>query len=208
MSDINNLPLVDEPLGDFNPDAELYRNPAPPPDGTYSVRLEQKKAYGGEEYWRQYADKETQAPYFATQLSGFIQDPSGAYDNRLVFADFVSTKVMEGGSSAVAQVIKALGFGDGLAACRTHKDIMELFEQALSSQRPIKAAIQWQARGWDKEARAETCNVRGMKKFPQNPDGTYNPVITDSDGIPLAEAKAVITRFLPLETGYASPASA
>src|SRR5688572_28166179 len=92
---ISDIAEGDEMEG-FDPTADAYAPPAPVDPSTYTGTITfansdpeqrwEQKTYNGEKY-----PEKAGQPYYVTRVMGRIIDPSGKWDNRVVFDDFMST---------------------------------------------------------------------------------------------------------------------
>ena len=92
----------------------------------------------------------------------------------------------------MAGVLKALGIA--VPATITMKALAKMLENALEGEPLIGIETQWQARAQHGD-KWETV-TRGMKKFPQRADGTYNHIIDDPETGEKVAAQATVVRYV------------
>jgi hypothetical protein len=197
--DINTFVPEDDDLGDnFNPNADAFVGPPPPPDGLWlaKLKLNESQVKGGFKAGRDRNDN----TIITAQVEARIVDEGGEFHDRPVF-DQVSTLVMQGSQNSrmAGLLTKAL---EEVVDDRIGKgDLARRLRDALVAEPVVTIETQWRASKEDGEhpdGRKKYKNVaKGMKRFPRNEDGTYNHVI-EQDG-DSHEARADIINYYPRE---------
>jgi hypothetical protein len=113
--------------------------------------------------------------------------------------------------------VKVSGLGDFIRAIdasaewSTAADAAKILQMAADRKMPFRLKIGWEAFDQGKydnaggralenkspaqKALRKECTVKGMRNFPQNPDGSYRPEIEDSEGN-LMEARLSINGYV------------
>lgn len=165
MSDINNMHLLNEQI-EYNPEAESSSSSVKLPDGTYLMSLALGK-FGIDV--KTTADKK---PYIQAHVQGVVIDPGGQFNSYRANGS-ISSLVFEDGTSAVTDLLKRAG--TPAPATVTLGDLKALVETALQANLQLQTRVRWEAKAKDSSGKWQ--RVKGMKKFPQNPDGSYSPYV-------------------------------
>ncbi len=224
--DENDPRLVSETL-DVNVDADAYAQPAPPPDGKYQakVKLEGIKVEGSTER-KNWTTKNTTrppiTPFYTTNISCSIIDPSGKYDGIVVYPQFgggASTNTRRDGSTQVTTILARIKKPDGTPWATPGlrlqaKGWMELFVKALATEPEIGIETAWEAScmkcGEEMRAKGKgeyPTRTTGMHHFPPEQDAskrklgmTHSPEmkcqVNPAHGY--SRARAIVVRFLHL----------
>ncbi len=166
MSDINNMNLLDETI-EYNPEAESSGSSTKLPDGTYLMSLALGK-FGIELK----TTTEGKKPYIQVHVQGTVIDP-GSQFNGFRASGTVSSIVFEDGTSVVTDLLKQAGTTP--PASVTLRQLKEAVELALQANLQLLTRVRWEASAKTSSGKWE--RVKGMKKFPQNPDGSYSPYV-------------------------------
>lgn len=121
--------------------------------------------------------------YFMVSLQGNAVAPGTPYDNLAIFDDPTSI-VFEGGAGKLQSWLKAVG-QPAPQRCSLG-ELKQRVQTALDGGAQCKVRGQWQGSVIDGQTDAGKNKykvvVKGMKKFPQRPDGTHSPTIV-IDGV-------------------------
>lgn len=163
-----------------------------PPAGRYTARVRESfpaEAFGA-----------SKAGYLTIKVDPVIV--GGEYDGYVLKNTSLSTKPWEDRQTGKA----TSQFARFLSACGVEGKVGgSPQEQADAAERTASTLIQIDV-DWEARNRDANFEVKGMKNFPKNPDGTHSRsvVVLDSDGTPqrdgngepvTARAFAVVTRF-------------
>lgn len=223
LIDENDPRLVSEAL-DANLDADAYAQPAPPPDGKYraKIKLEGVKQEGTDEKkpYGTGSNKTTKVPYFKTQVSLSIIDPSGKYDGIVVYPAFgggVNTDRRRDGSTQVTTLLMRLKKPDGTPWATSgtkmdQKSWIQLLVQALAGEPEVGIETMWEGScmkcGEELKPQGKyAVRVQGMHHFPPEQDAAkrkagqlFSP--EHKCGVNAAhgyfKARAIVSRFLHL----------
>jgi hypothetical protein len=225
--DENDPRLVSESL-DANVEGDAYAQPAPPPDRTWraKLKLEGVKQEGTSDvkpYTTGQTKKPPVIPYFTTNISCSIIDPSGKYDGITVYPQFgggANTNRRKDGTTQVTTILNRIKKPDGTpwAAAGQKMSQLEwikLFVQALAGEPEIGVETQWEAscQKCAEIAKAQQykngypTRTTGMHHFPPEQDAAKRKVgLTNSPELKCAvdashgysKARAVVVRFLHL----------
>lgn len=197
--DLNELQLEDDDLGsDFNPDADAFSGPPPPPDGIAFVKL---RLFKGGDTPTGFSVGQTRNgdSYIMARIEARIVDEGGPFHDRPLFDRQSTAKRTGSGTCGIAGVLKALG--EAVPRTIGKRELAVMLRDVLEQEPMCRIEHQWQGRaqtGTDDNGRPIYRTVkRGMKKFPQNEDGSYNHVF-EHDGEEVV-AQATILRYLPAE---------
>jgi hypothetical protein len=140
----------------------------------------------------------TGVAFFMVSLQGNVVAPGQYYDNLAIFDDPTSI-VFEGGTGKLQAWLKAVG-QPAPARCSLG-ELKSRVEAALNGGAQCKVRGQWQGSVQDGQTDAGKNKykvvVKGMKKFPQRPDGTHEPTIV-IDGADV-KAQYKVMDYQPLE---------
>ena len=130
--------------------------------------------------------------------------------NGISIQETVSTTVFRGQkTSQMATLIVKLGYGDKLPANPTPKQQSKLLAGILKRDPKCFAELDWRA--WSKNemdarrGKAGKFILRGMEKFPQLDDGSYDHIIEDKSG-EQCFARAHIVRWLSADEAKSTKA--
>jgi hypothetical protein len=193
MSDINNQALYDEPMT-YDPTAEL--NPTQKiPDGWYLMELGLRKEATLKPIGQQ--------PCVEANVMGTIIAP-GDKINGFRVSDFISSYIFESsGTSTLHRLLTAVG--NPAPATQSARQLQAQVDSTFQQPGQGRARIRWEASVKNSDgATPAYLRVRGMKHFPQNPDGSYSPFVdfTLGDGTVVnVEAKEKFVDFKPANAG-------
>lgn len=226
--DENDPRLTSEPI-EYNPQANSFASPPPPPDGKYRAKLRLEGATDAQGNKKDFIAHQTRGgngkpvlPYYHTAISATILDPSGKYDGITVyppFGGFVGTLQDKNGGSKISTILFRVKNAQGVPWANNfrgnHRQWMELFIKALQTEPEIGIDIHWEAscQACGEEAKAAGRSypkgVAGMTHFPlemskdkakQQGHG-YSPdwPCPSNKAHGTTRARAVIGEFLSLE---------
>ena len=222
--DENDPRLISESL-DTNLEADAYAQPAPPIDGKYraKLKLEGVKQEGTTDvkpYTVGQTSKPPIIPYYKTNISCSIIDPSGKYDGITVYPQFgggANTNRRRDGSTQVSTILARIKRPDGQPWAQsgvkmTPREWIELFVKALAGEPEIGIETQWEAScqkcGEELKAQGKySTRTTGMHHFPAEKDpaklkaGQRNTpeilcAVNAAHGY--SRARAIVVRFLHL----------
>lgn len=200
--DINDLGLVEEPLGeDFNPSANAFSGPPPLPKGKYTVNI----AFREQDPSKQFQEREYKTDrgheagkYFSTKLVGIVARPE-ENKGRRVFDDFVSTGIWRDDTSAIASILHLLGRGEEVVAIARRGEgqlaLCRLLSQTLAANPLIGMSIDWEGRVKNPETGQYDNLYSTMTEFRQRDDGSYDPQIKDVEGNVIGVARLKVKNY-------------
>ena len=195
--DINDLSLAAEEQ-ELNPDADAYAAPPPPPDQRWQGKLaisEQGITSGNVKKGAQKGKG-----FYQINVAATITAPDSPFDGRVVF-DGPTTLVFDGISKA-AGLTKILG--GTVAARTTNVEVARELARLLQGEPTALFDTRWEAYCRD----CEKTIKRGMKKFPQNPDGTHRSTIKCPECGGEVSAKATISKYVKFDAEAATATAA
>lgn len=172
---INNMNLRNEVIS-YDPDAELNSGSMTVPEGTYLIRLGYGK-YGikdpatGESQPVALTTTKAGKPQVQAAIEATIIAPGTKYDGFRVSGRVSSLVFENSGTSAIHQLLKAVG--TPAPAQGTLGDLENLVNAALQGGAQCNTKLRWEAS--TKNSDGSYMRVKGMRKFPQRTDGTYDP---------------------------------
>lgn len=195
--DINDLSLAAEEQ-ELNPDADAYAAPPPPPDQRWQTKLaisEQGVTAGK-------VKKGAQAGkgFYQINIAATITAPDSPFDGRVVF-DGPTTLVFDGISKA-AGLTKILG--GAVAARTTNVEVARELARIVQGEPTVLIDTRWE--GYCRDC--EKTKLKGMKKFPQNADGTHRHTVKCPECGGEISAKATISKYVRFEEAQATAAQA
>jgi hypothetical protein len=135
----------------------------------------------------------------------------GAYDGRVV------NRLSIWASPFYRNGVKVSGLGDFIRAIdasaewSSAADAAKILQMAVDRRMPFRLKLGWEAfdqgkydaaggralenKSPEQKKLRKDCTIKGMRNFPQNPDGTYRPEIEDSEGN-LMEARLAINGYV------------
>jgi hypothetical protein len=224
LIDENDPRLVSESL-DVNLEADAYAQPAPPIDGKYRAKLKlegvkQEGTTDRKDYAASQTKKAPVIPYYTTNISCSLIDPSGKYDGITLYPAFgggVNTNRRRDGSTQVTTILCRLKKADGTPWATTGMKMsqlewIKLFVKALATEPEIGVETAWEAScqkcGEELKKKGEyATRTTGMHHFPPEQDAgkrklgqLFSPEIKcaadASHGY--ARARAIVVKFLHL----------
>jgi hypothetical protein len=190
--DLNDLYLEDESL-QLDPDADAFQGPPPPPDGVHLAKIMPFRKNGDSPF--QVGKDKRSKPFIMAAVVNKAVAEGRPWDGANIF-DRVSSVIMQNsGTCRMAGVLKALGIT--VPATTTMKGLARMLETALAGEPMICVETQWQARAQHGDKWVTI--LRGMKKFPQKPDGSYSHIVDDPETGEKVTAQAVVLRYLPAD---------
>jgi hypothetical protein len=200
---------------DLSLDPGDYADPlpfAPPPDGTYTLRLldvDLDVDQNGEVKGQKDGEK-----FYPTVIIKSVEIADGELAGRKVFPfarvytkPFMrKTAAGEKPASSIADMVRAF---DAQANFRGVKEALTLLKQYQEQGTPFKARLRWeaydsqhakalQAQGLDRKACSKACSIKGMKHFAPDGKGGYLPEVIGPSGETL-EARLGIAQFITAE---------
>ena len=164
------LPDDDTPL-EVDPEKDAFAAPPPPPDDTYVAKL----ALGPKKFMTGTSAKGVN--FVMAHIMAKIIDEGKRTNNQVVFAN--ESDMVFNGTSRISGVLSVLGF-KAKRDYQTRREMIELLGTALGTEPVVQIKTRW-------ELSAETgvnpstgkkvyeTVLKGMKNFPVNEDGSYNP---------------------------------
>ena len=207
--DLNDLSLLSESL-DTNAHLDAFAGPPPIPDAIYQAKLQHIDNKDG----RAFTIKQGKTgPYLYTQQRATILDSTGKLDGRQLTDYYLPTTPDRNGAIPMVAVLAAMGVR--IPGKANQKEIWEMYLKAIKGEPIIRIETAWEAnlpqeisdlyKADDVKARKVYApRVIGMRKFPQNPDGSYQTE-TKVDcsnigkGMQTATAQARIVRYYALK---------
>lgn len=177
-SDINDMNLTEETGVSWDPDAERPKAKgfAPVEDGTYNVVLSQGQQGGSSEVKTSKANN----PYLSAFVCGTIQKPGDKMNNRKLFFRPGTRGFKDPNGKLLPSDCHCIILSAGLTPGK-NMDFTEfgsLLDQALAGQPTAEVFTRWEADVKNEETGKYITILKGMKNFPQNPDGSYEHVLT------------------------------
>jgi len=162
--DINDLSLTSEEV-EFDPQAEAFAFPPPPPEGDHLAVL-----LLGPQGFKRGTAKDGR-PFITAYIEARIQAPGERWDDRPVFDNFVDTLISPfSGTCRMVGVLKALG---RTVEARTKAlELARALHAALLSQSQVSITVKW--RGYCQNCGGET--MKGARQFPATADGGHRAV--------------------------------
>ncbi len=190
--DLNDLYLEDEAL-QLDPEADPFQGPPPLPDGVHLVKPSLFRRNGNSPF--QAGMDKTSHKFVMASVVATVVAEGKPWNGAKIF-DRVTT-IMLGNTQTcrMAGVLKPLGVK--IPATTTAKELAKTFETQLEGEPLIGVETQWQARAQHGDKWVTL--LRGMKKFPQREDGSYNHVIEDPETGEKVTAQATILRYMPAD---------
>ena len=156
---------------EVDPEKDAFAAPPPPPDDTYVAKL----SLGPKKFMTGTA--KSGANYVMAQIMAKIVDEGKRTNNQVVFAN--ESDMVFNGTSRISGILAVLGF-KAKRDYQTRREMIELLGTALATEPLAQIKTRW-------ELSAETgvnpatgkkvyeTILKGMKNFPVNEDGSYNP---------------------------------
>jgi hypothetical protein len=193
--DIDTFTPADDDLGEnFNPNADAFAGPPPPPDRVYvaKLKLNENQVEGGFEAGRTKNDE----TMIVAHVEARIVDEGNPFHDRPVF-DRVSTLVMKSsGNSAMAGILVS-ALDEEVDPHIGKGELARQFKQAIVQEPLVGIKTQWRLSVEDGEhpdgRKKYKTVLRGMKRFPQNEDGTYSHITEDG------EARCEIVAYMSVD---------
>jgi hypothetical protein len=179
---ISNRQLSDDPI-DFNP-AVSEKSSSKIPDGVYLMELGMGK-YGISGFASQ------GKTYASVQVEGKIIAPGTRYDGWRANGFINNMPFKDSTDSPLLNLHSAAG---STATATTNRELGAITEQLLAGSPQVACKIRWETKRI-KDAQGKYHQVKGMKNFPANSEGGYEPFVTlEVDGV-LEELEAYPTIY-------------
>lgn len=195
--DINDLNLASEEQ-ELNPDADAYAAPPPPPDQRWQAKLaisEQGITAGKVKKGAQQGKG-----FYQINLAATLTAPDSPFDGRVIF-DGPTTLVFDGISKA-AGLTKILG---GVVAARTtNVEVARELARIVQGQPTVLLDSRWE--GYCRDC--EKTVLKGMKRFPQNADGTHAHTVKCPHCGGEVSAKATVAKYAKFDPDAVAAATA
>lgn len=177
MSDINDMNLNEETGVTWDPDAERPKSKgfSPVVDGTYQVVFSQGQQGGSSEV--KVSQKNNK--YLSAFVCATITAPGDKMNNRKAFFRPGTRGFKDANGKALPSDCHCIILSAGLTPDKNmdYEGFGQLLDQALAGQPSGEVFIRWEAEVKTAEGKYITI-LKGMKNFPQNADGSYNPTLT------------------------------
>lgn len=197
--DLNDTSLPDGEAIEIDSKADAYSFAKPAPHGIYQLKL-----YLDSSGFRmgQADEHDPSSVYFIADLDmRVISDDKNIQGQSI--QDGLSTTVFRGHkASQVSTLISKIGYGDKIPASITPRQQATLLSKILKKEPIVFAELDWRA--WSKNqlnrrtGKGGSWLLRGMEKFPQLEDGSYDHCIEDASG-ETCYARMFVVRFLSAE---------
>lgn len=199
-TDINNLELRNEVVS-YDPDAEFNPNLAVP-DGNYLATLSHGKWGTG------IKTSKAGKSYVQSSVQATIVAPGTKFDGFRISGRVSSLIMPNTNTGLLQQMLKSVG--TPVPANSTLGQIEDLTNAALNSGAQCFVRTRWEASTKNSEGTTgpdQYLRIKGMRKFPQKADGSYDPnfTFTLADGSEVTtEARPEFSDFQPSASGAAS----
>ena len=159
---ISTRELKGEPI-EYNPTAQPESSKIP--DGTYLMEL----SLGKNGITGFVANGKVQVK---AHVEGRIISPGDRYDGWRA-SGYLTSMQFKDGTSPLQQMLFHAGC---VASATTDVELADLVRQTLDGSPQLRAKLRWETKSV-KDDKGNWQQVRGMKKFPQRADGSYDPFV-------------------------------
>lgn len=160
---ISNMNLLDDPI-EYNPTAKQESSKIP--DGTYLMSLSLGK-YGTSTF----AAKGK--PCVKAHVEGKIVAPGTRYDGWKA-SGFLTSMQFSDGTSPLQQLLFRSG---STAAVASARELITAVEETLAANPEVNCKVRWETKGIKDQESGKYIQIKGMKNFPQNEDGSFDPYV-------------------------------
>lgn len=202
--DINTAGLAEGVEQEIDAKEDWQARACPPPKGRYTLQLTVEDSKFEQMQKRGYSPGDPNGKYYTKQIVCKIQDPTGKWQDSVVFYK-ASSGVPKGKKmSNMAGILLMIG-----AKMPTKINDLKLaknFYAIIAKNQPILVAdCDWST--WDMDGKGEFGNALlvGMDNFPKKADGTYHHIVKTKSGVEVI-AKLKLIKWVG-KPGVAAPVS-
>lgn len=169
----------------------------PPPAGKYRLKLFLEKTDFEQGRKQGFQKDDSNGYYYKAQVTGKIQDPTGVWQDSIVYYN-ASTGMQKGKKvSTMAGLLVMMG-DTKLPSKISEKALALRFYNVINKNQPVLLAeCDWST--WDREDKSGgdfgTSLLVGMKLYPKKADGTYQHIIKNKKGVEFV-AKLKLIKWL------------